>query len=74
MAGEINDGLSLVWRPTILLCPECNSLIYERVESDSIRLRCRSGHEFTAEQICPGIEENLRQVWANVVRTLALYP
>lgn len=73
MAGETNDGLRSVGRPTVLLCPECNSLVYECVESDGIRFRCRFGHEYTAEQICPGVEEDLRHAWANVLRTLALY-
>jgi len=74
MAGETSDGLRLVGRPTIFVCPECNSMVYECVDSDCIRFRRRLGHEYTAEQICPGPEASLRQAWANVVRTLALYP
>jgi hypothetical protein len=67
MAGKTNNRL--VERPTILVCPECNSRIYECPDG----FRCRSGHEFSAEQLCPGVEEHLRQAWANVVRTLAFH-
>ena len=74
MVGEIGDEVRLVGRPTILVCPECNSMVYECVDSDSIRFRCRLGHAYTAEQICPGVEANLRHAWANIVRTLASYP
>jgi len=71
MAGKTSNRL--VERPTILVCPECNSSVYECSDGDGVRFRCRRGHEFAAEQICPGAEESLRHAWANVVRTLAFH-
>jgi two-component system, chemotaxis family, protein-glutamate methylesterase/glutaminase len=71
MAGKTSNRL--VERPTILVCPECNSSVYEFTDGNGARFRCRSGHEFSAEQICPGVEEHLSRAWANVVRTLAFH-
>ncbi len=72
MAGETRLQKKAPGRPTMLMCPECNSMIFEHNESGAVRFRCREGHEFSAEQLCPGAEEQLRHAWANVVSALAL--
>jgi len=56
----------------MLMCPECNSMIFEHTDNGIVRFRCREGHEFAAEALCPGVEEQLRHAWANVVHALAL--
>ncbi len=74
MPGKTKREKTTRGRPTVLMCPRCNSMFYECTDGDGMRFCCQAGHEYAAEQLSPGVEENLRHAWANVVRTLAQIP
>ena len=59
-------------RLTVLACPECDSAIYEYADGDRLSFRCELGHSYKPDQIYPDAEEDLRQTWSGVFRTLAL--
>jgi two-component system chemotaxis response regulator CheB len=44
---------------TMMACPKCTGVLYEVLGGNDTRFSCKSGHSYTLEEICPGLEESL---------------
>jgi len=46
-------------RPTVLSCPKCMGILYETDLRGEAVFRCRSGHTYSLDDVCPGAEDSL---------------
>ena len=55
-------------RPSGLNCPECGGSLWERVDGELLRFRCRVGHAYSPESLFSHQQESLEgALWAAVV-------
>jgi hypothetical protein len=62
--------LEIAGRPTVLACPICRSVLYEVADENDSRFRCTEGHDFSLDEICPGIEESLSGLFSQAVEAV----
>ncbi len=62
--------LEIAGRPTVMACPICMGVLYEVVNENDSRFCCTEGHDFSLDQICPGIEESLSGLFGKAVEAL----
>lgn len=65
MAESISTG-----RATVLACPQCEIPLYEVEEAGSPRFCCAAGHNFTPDEVCPGIAGDLEAVLPELIDAL----
>ena len=46
-------------RPTVLSCPKCMGILYESEMRGEAVFRCRSGHSYSLDDVCPAAEDSL---------------
>jgi hypothetical protein len=44
---------------TMMACPKCTGVLYEVLGGNDTQFSCNSGHSYTLEAICPGVEDSL---------------
>jgi rRNA maturation protein Nop10 len=44
---------------TMMACPKCRGVLFEVLGGNDAQFSCNSGHSYTLEEICPGVEDSL---------------
>jgi hypothetical protein len=65
-----NECLEKVGTPTMMACPVCTNVLYEVVTGDESRFCCSEGHDFSVDEICPGIEQSLSGLFTSAIEAV----
>jgi two-component system chemotaxis response regulator CheB len=57
-------------KPSMFTCPDCSGTLWEVVEGDLLRFRCRVGHAFSPESMRDGYTESVEGALWSAVRIL----
>jgi hypothetical protein len=64
------QSLEKVGTPTMMACPVCTKVLYEVVTNNESRFCCSKGHDFSLDEICPGIEESLGGLFSSAIEAV----
>jgi hypothetical protein len=62
--------LENVGTPTMMACPICTNVLYEVVTGNESRFCCSKGHDFSVDEICPGIEQSLGGLFTSAIEAV----
>ena len=54
----------------MMACPKSAGVLYEVQGGNDARFSCNNGHSYTLEEICPGVEDMLRDVLNDAIGVL----
>lgn len=57
-------------KPSMYTCPDCSGTLWEVMEGDTLRFRCRVGHAFSPEAMRDGYSESVEGALWTAVRVL----
>ena len=57
-------------RPTVLNCPKCMGILYETELRGEAVFRCRGGHSYSLDDVCPGAEDSLGGIFDTALAVL----
>jgi two-component system chemotaxis response regulator CheB len=56
--------------PSAFICPECHGALWELVDGDLLRYRCRVGHAYKSESLLADKSEDLERAFWTAIRSL----
>ncbi len=52
----VESSLETVGAATMMACPKCSSVLYEITDGETSQFLCETGHSYSLDDVCPGIE------------------
>jgi two-component system chemotaxis response regulator CheB len=67
--SSMND-MDRIGRRSVLTCPDCNGVLWEIEEDDTVHFRCHVGHAYTGPKMALAVDEELQRALGSALRAL----